>query len=119
MVAAAWHPYADGTTIGGRGTEDGTILRDEEHDEGSRITLERTERFPKKPTVYAITCGIYGWMFHTRFLGSENEAVRDYEAMKGELAAILASIPFRDDPAGDEKMSAVAEQIGRFVERFP
>ena len=117
---AGWQPFADGTTIGGRGTEDGTILRDEEHAEGSRITLERTGRFrPGAPVAHAITCGIYGWMLHTRFLSSEEEAVRDYESMKTELAAILAIVPFADDPAGDEKMAEVTRRIDLFVERFP
>src|SRR5690349_6875977 len=117
---AEWQPFADGTTIGGLGSEDGTILRGEEHTDGSRITLERTERFlPSAPVAYAITCGIYGWMLHTRFLSDEAEALEEYEAMKAALAAILAIIPRVDDPAGDETMAEVTRQIGLFVERFP
>ena len=36
-----WRPYAHGTTVGQRGTEEAVIVRDEQHDGGARITRER------------------------------------------------------------------------------
>src|SRR5262249_53589230 len=68
-----WGPFDGGATVGQRGSEDGAIVRDDEHDLGARITLERgCAHCP-----VAVTCGIYGWFFHTRFLGSEAEAEFD------------------------------------------
>jgi hypothetical protein len=37
----SWQPFDNGATVGQRGSEDGVTLRDEEHDLGARITLER------------------------------------------------------------------------------
>ena len=51
-----WIAFENGSSIGATGSEGGTILRDELHPAGSRITLERTA------TRFAITCGVYGWM---------------------------------------------------------
>jgi hypothetical protein len=109
-----WRPFENGATVGQRGSEDGVIVRDDEHELGARITLERdcSHRVP-----FAVTCGIYGWFFHTRFLGSEAEA--EFPAMRDGLAAILDIIPRVDDSGGDAKMSAVSEAISQFVARFP
>jgi hypothetical protein len=77
-------------TIGQKGSESGETLRHEEHSLGARITLERNA--PIAPWV--ITCGIYRWMFHTRFFGSEDEAISEYNKMKISLSEIRA--PFGD-----------------------
>jgi hypothetical protein len=58
----SWHSFENGGTLGQAGSEEGTILRDEEHPLGARISLERDCRVAP----FAITCGIYGWMLHTR-----------------------------------------------------
>jgi hypothetical protein len=109
----AWVPFGEGSTIGTEGTEGGIILRDEEHSLGSRITLERDGTIAP----YSVTCGIYGWFFHTRFLGSEAEA--ELPAMRDGLVAILHIIPNTDDPESDTKMRVAGEAIGAFVDRFP
>ena len=83
-----WRPFSDGATIGHRGSEEGVILRDEEHDSGARITLERD---CSHGVPFAITCGIYGWFFHTRRIGAN--ANEDFVAMQNELTAIIGSIP--------------------------
>jgi len=59
----SWHQFEDGATLGQKGSESGVILRDEEHPQEARITLERDTR----TAPFAITCGIYGCMLHTRF----------------------------------------------------
>lgn len=112
--AGAWLPLDDGATIGEQGSEGGVILRDDEYRGGARITLERDGYTP-----FAITCGVYGWMVHTRFFSTLDEAEREYARMQPELAAIVEMIPLTADPDVDRKMDAVADAIGRFVDRFP
>jgi hypothetical protein len=109
-----WRPVNNGGTPGQHGSENGTIVRDEEHELGARITLERD---CSHGVPFAVTCGIYGWFFHTRLLGSETEA--EFAAMKDELAAILNSIPRVDDQEADAKCDVVIESIRAFVARFP
>lgn len=108
-----WRPFDSGAVVGHPGNEGGVIVRDEEHDAGSRITLERD----CGSAPWSVTCGICGWFFHTRFLGSEAEA--EFPAMRHGLAAILDIIPRVDDPGADAKMGAVGEAISEFVARFP
>lgn len=109
-----WQPFNNGVTIGQRGSEDGVIQCDEEHELGARLTLERD---CSHGVPFAVTCGIYGWFFHTRRLSSEAEA--QFQKMRDGLATILAGIPRVDDPAADAKCAAVTSAITEFVERFP
>jgi hypothetical protein len=109
-----WQPFADGETIGTTGTDDGRIVRDEEHLEGARITLEQG----CKHAPFAITCGIYGWMIHTCFFAEQWIAEASFDQMKDEIAWILARIP-RDASADiEEQVDAVEEAIAQFTERF-
>ena len=108
-----WQSFDGGRSIGQRGSEDGIILRDEEHPYGSRVTLERGGYRP-----FSITCGIYGWMVHTRFFSDEAEAQSAFEEMKLGLADILNIIPLASE-ADDEKSEAVSDAITDFIERFP
>ena len=98
-----------------RGSNDGIIIVDEEHTEGARITLER------KPhnAPFAITCGIYDWMVHTRFFGDEQVARQALEDMKRDIESILALVPRVDEADLDKKMDAVIAAIGDFVEKHP
>src|SRR5947208_487532 len=107
-----WQPFDNGRTVGHTGSEDGTIVYDDEHDRGARITLERN--CGNVPV--AVTCGIYGWFFHTRFLNSEAEA--QFDQMKSGLAAILEIIPHVGDSDGDAKLPLVSDAIQEFVNRF-
>jgi hypothetical protein len=109
-----WHPFKEGNTIGTPGSEAGTIVLDDEHVIGGRITLERGGCTP-----FAITCGIYGWMMHTRFFSNEVEAKLAFDAMKEALDAIVQSIPKVDDPDCDAKIKDVPDRIRAFVDRFP
>ena len=105
--------FDNGATTGQRGPEGGVIVRDEEHKSGARATLERD----CGSAPWTVTCGVYGWFFHTRFLGSEEAA--EFHSMLNGLAAILDHIPSADDPEADSKVSVVCEAIERFVARFP
>jgi hypothetical protein len=112
--AGSWLPCDDGASLGERGCEGGVILRDDEYRGGARITLERGGFAP-----FSITCGVYGWMVHTRFFSTLPEAEREYALMQPDLAAIVDSQPLAADPDVDAKMDAVTAAIGRFVDRFP
>ena len=79
-----WMSYENGLTIGQKGSENGTIICDEEYLESCRITLEKTN-----PAPYSITCGIYGLMCHTVFASSLDEAKEKYELMKKDLKYFL------------------------------
>lgn len=109
-----WQPFDNGATVGQRGSENGVIVRDEEYCSGARLTLERDccHRIP-----IAVTCGIYGWFFHTRFLGSEAQV--EFRAMLEGLAEIFNRIPDVDDPDADTKIEVVRDAIDAFVSRFP
>src|SRR5438270_338191 len=108
-----WYPFDEGRSIGLKGSEDGIILRDEEHADGARITLERDGHYP-----FSITCGIYGWMVHTRFFSDKVAAQNSFEEMKDALAKILNIIPTVDE-ANEEKINEVSAWMSDFIERFP
>ena len=74
--------WKDLLPLGERGSENGIVLLDEEYKESCRITLEKCPRW------YAITCGVYGAMFHTVFC-NEDDYNEIYKAMKEELAAFI------------------------------
>lgn len=112
--SSAWHAFEGGASIGQRGSEEGVFVEDQEHAGGARISLERDTRVAP----FAITCGVYGWFFHTRYFSTEEEARREFEAMKVELELIMDLL---SGPAsqGDQTESAVLQAISRFVDRFP
>ena len=110
-----WSAFEDGASLGQTGTDGGSILRDEEHSLGARITLEGAPMF----ALFSITCGVYGWMCHTRFLQTRQHADRDFDLIKIELARIVDLVPARDDPAVDEKTTVLSDAISNFVDRFP
>jgi hypothetical protein len=106
-----WYQFKNGESIGQTGSEGGKILRDEEHTVGARVTLEDV-----RSTRFTITCGIYGWMVHTRFFESEAAAQIGFDETKDELTKIVALIPLEDE-ANDKNMRAAENAIEDFVER--
>ncbi len=84
IIATDWYPFDDGTTLGQAGSEGGVILRGEEHSLGARITLEQGGAIAP----FSITCGVYGLLMHTRFLGSQAEGEREYDATKTGLVKV-------------------------------
>jgi hypothetical protein len=75
-----WQPFGNGETLGHDGSECGTVIVDEEHPSGARVCLERGGRAP-----FAITCGVCGWMVHTRFFSEDDAATDALRAMKKDL----------------------------------
>lgn len=98
-----WTAFEAGATLGRQGSENGEILRDEEHSEGARITLERGSHAP-----YAITCGIYGSVAHTAFAASESEASTKYETMKQRLVELI----------NEQDEERYLDGVRDFVDRF-
>ncbi len=111
MAEAYWYPFDQGATLGQGGSEGGVVIRDEEHSLEARITLEReTGSAP-----FAITCGIYGCMLHTRFFSLEDEACSQYDMMKAALSALLAT----EEEGGPEGCRSFLDGVAVFVETYP
>ncbi len=109
-----WRVFIGGSTIGTQGTE-GVILCDEEHTDGARITLEKNGI----AAPYAVTCGIPGWLVHTRFFQTERTARKAFKAMKAGLASVLCIIPREEDVTDGTKLMQVNAALADFMERFP
>ena len=99
-----WSEFDKGKSIGTEGSECGIITKDEEHQYGARITIE------KKGTTapWAITCGIYGSFMHTAFGSSEEEINVKYDKMKTELVEIMNE---EDDQKRYDLMSRLADEF--------
>ncbi len=112
MTGSSWSPFDDGATLGLPGSEEGTVVRDEEHLLGARITLERAASVAP----FSITCGIYGWMMHTRFFDSEAEAEEQYDLMKQSLSALLEAAERTAAVDGGRKvlMNGIEEFVGEY-----
>lgn len=90
-------------------------MRDEEHDDGARITLEEDgEAAP-----WSITCGVYGWMVHTRFFSRRTDADSAFDLMKPDLDRILQEAKRIGGNHDDAGFRRVSELCSGFVERFP
>jgi hypothetical protein len=111
MAEMFWYPFDKGATLGQKGSESGVILRDEEHPLEARITLE----CDTKSAPFAITCGIYGCMLHTRFFSIESEACSQYEEMKAALSALLLT----ENEGGPEGCRSFLDGVAEFVEKYP
>jgi hypothetical protein len=113
-IETNWYDYDEGYSIGTSGEGGGAIVRDEEHKSGARITLEEES----SPAEFAIICGVYGWMFHTRYFADENEAHEAFDEMKAELDEILENVP-PEEHANEEEQEDFAEELAMFIEKFP
>jgi hypothetical protein len=109
-----WIPFQAGRTIGRRGDDYGEIIRDEEHLDGARITLEKGGH----NAPFAITCGVYSWMVHTCFYLDQLTAEDEFAAMKGDLERIVSLIPRVEVDDLEHRLSSIEAAISNFVERF-
>lgn len=107
-----WISFKADDWLDGLGTEGGRIVLDQEYRRTARITLE--EGCQTAP--YAITCGIYGWMVHTRFLGGEGDPRGEFIRMKKALARIVDMIPAKN---ADASLAPISGAISDFVAQFP
>jgi hypothetical protein len=109
-----WREFSLGSSLGTVGSEGGTIVVDESHDDGARITLERDTRLAP----FAITCGVTGSLVHTRFFESEAEARSQFNAMKVALARMLEAVKSPNDMQSKDS-SLTGRLCQEFVEEFP
>ena len=115
-VFMSWTPTDDGQSIGMKGFDGGILVADYEHELGARISVEDLG----DAAHFAITCGIYDWFFHTRFLTlTRKDAEAACNEMQTALDRIINSIPLKHDPERDSKCAAVTASISEFVEIFP
>ena len=74
-----WSPVDAGATMGQQGPE-------RRHRPRRRASPGRANHLEQEVAAFtapfAITCGIYGWMVHTRFFDAEPEASSAFEEMK-------------------------------------
>lgn len=113
-IGTNWTEYDDGFSVGTSGDGGGAIVRDEEHKHGARITLEEESSLAE----FAVTCAVYGWMFHTRLFDVETEANEAFDEMRAELEEILETAP-PDDAASEDERENFAEELALFVEKYP
>jgi mRNA interferase RelE/StbE len=101
-----WQSFDRGHTIGQVGSENGLIIRDEVFQDQSRITLEKDSTVAP----FAITCGVFGWMVHTRYFGDQTQANAEFATMKEELARIVGLLAETED---------ITVELEEFIELFP
>ncbi|KFE70223.1 hypothetical protein [Hyalangium minutum] len=112
---AAWQPYEGGSTLGMQGSQGGTITWDEAYAEQLRLTLEQDE----SRSFHAITCGVSGWMVHTRFFGSATEAIAAFEEMRPALVELLSKLPPSEPKPPREALREGGALLSGFIARFP
>jgi hypothetical protein len=114
VLTMAWREFSMGSSIGTVGSEGGAIVADESYEDRARITLERSTRLAP----YAVTCGVSGWLVHTRFFESEAEARSQFDAMKAALAHMTDAVKSVDDVQPNDT-SLIGRLCQAFVEEFP
>lgn len=97
-----WSPFRAGDTLGTKAPGLGTVIVDDEHSSGARITLARD----CGPVPFAITCGIYGLLFHTRYIPDEAAARQQLDTLKAGIEEILSRLP-----EGPLRLTALRERI--------
>ena len=107
-----WESFDQGASIGTQGSENGTIIRDDEHTAGARITLEENGHQP-----FGITCGVYGLMVLTAFASTREEADIKYEAMRSDIGKFLERIS-DETITEDESMSLAEDWCSEFAEKY-
>ena len=113
MTGSSWRPFEEAATLGLPGSEEGVVVRDEEHSLGARITLERATSVAP----FAITCGIYGWMMHTRYFSSETETESQYDLMKNSLSELLEAAEQTAEIDGGRQV--LMDGVEKFVGEYP
>jgi hypothetical protein len=110
-----WKPTAEGSTLGLEGAEGGTIVRDEEHPAGLRLTLEED---PAR-SFHALTCTVSGWLVHRRYFSSEAEAQAAWEEMRPALVELAVQLPVAGPRSLDPATREAGAKLGAFLARFP
>ena len=113
--AASWQPYEGGSTLGMSGSQGGTITWDEHFAGQVRLTLEQD----MSRSFHAITCGISGWLVHSRFFGSAPEAFAAYEELRPALVELWAELPEGGPRSTPDAARKGGPLLAAFIARFP
>ncbi|WP_083342575.1 hypothetical protein [Flavobacterium tructae] len=106
-----WVRYNNGNSIGKKGSEGGKILNDQEHINGSRITIEANAgNIP-----FAITFGIYGLMVHTEFFSEIEIATEYFKRKKNEIDGILKMFEISEENQDIEWKSKMDEYLEKLI----
>lgn len=111
----SWSGVEGGSTLGLMGPEGGTIVRDEEHPAGLRLTWEED---PAR-SFYVVTSKVAGWLVHPRYFGSEAEASAAWEELKPALVELALSLPEAGPRTLDTATREAGAKLGAFLARFP
>ncbi len=104
-----WEAFDEGKTLGTEGSEAGTIVLDEAFGEHARLTIERGGH----TAPFSITCGVFGWMVHTRFFSTEAEARNACTEMQEAIGEMVAALDSEIDEGSAIRL------CHQFLERFP
>jgi len=104
------HQFEDGATLGQKGSESGVILRDEEHPQEARITLERDTR----TAPFAITCGSTAACCTLVFQPGKRglQSVRNHEER-------LVHASSHEEEGGPEGCRSFLDGVAQFVQTYP
>ena len=111
----SWRLVEEGRTLGLGGTEGGIVVRDEEHPAGLRLTLEED---PAR-SFYSVTCGVVGWLVHSRFFDNEAAAHAAWDEMKPALLELVVQLPAGGAKPLEPATRAAGAKLGAFMARFP
>ena len=89
-------------------------FRTETYEGDMRITLERdTRNIP-----FAITCGIGGWMVHTCYFSTEEQARTAYDLMKCDLVRLYDLIPDAHPDPPQSAFDVLYQEMHNFVRHY-
>jgi hypothetical protein len=111
----SWRLAEGGSTLGLAGAEGGTIVRDEEHPAGLRLTLEEDA----SRSFHALTCTVSGWLVHRRYFDSDAKAAAAWDEMQPALVELVMQLPAGGPKGMDPETRAAGAKLGAFLARFP
>lgn len=111
----SWQPFEGGSTLGLPGSQGGTISWDEQYAGQLRLTLEQDE----SRSFYAITCGITGWLVHSRFFGSASEAFAAFDELRPALVELWTQLPEGGPRSTPDAARKGGPLLAAFLGRFP
>lgn len=110
---AVWADFQDGACLGGKGTENGTVLLDKACSLGARVTLEEGGVHP-----WAVTCGVGGAVFvHSMWASSREEAEAVACAVMEDIGDFLERME-SDDVSQAEAIRFAGQWATAFTDKY-
>lgn len=108
-----WTAYDGGSSLGGMGSQGGTIARDEAQEDQLRLTYEVDD----SRSFHALTCSVTGWLLHHRFFDNAEQALAEFEAMKPALEDLRTRLR-EGGPGSPEEARRGGPVLAAFLARF-